>query len=407
MSRRVLLTSLALVLTATVGTSAAEPLRLTLADVIAIARRDAPEPRVARARVDEARALLIGARLWSTENPVIETTIGPRWSAQRSTDFDVGLSVPLRLGRARAHRIEAAEAETRQAGALADEALRIARGEAVAAYFRVLHAQRKVALATERLTLASEAEQAARDREVAGDVAQFEVDLAHGEVARARSAVASGRATLLRREADLRARLGIDAAQQLVVDGELGDGARLGVDDLDYSAPRPDAEAARSEIAIARAESAVARTARLPDLSVRITYAHEDDADIALFGVSLTLPLFNRGQGDAGRAHARETRARIELALREQIASNEIVGAHSSYRAFVDALAPLEQDAIPAAQANADKAIESYRAGKIDLAALLLIRRELLDTRTDHLDALLEASLAAVDLWVALGSPEP
>jgi hypothetical protein len=35
---------------------------------------------------------------------------------------------------------------------------------------------------------------------------------------------------------------------------------------------------------------------------------------------------------------------------------------------------------------------------------LLVIRREVLDTRREHLDRLLAAALAAVDLWIARGA---
>lgn len=406
---RVLLTSLALILTVTATASAqgSGAVVITLDDVISIAQRDAPAPRVARARIDEARSSLIGARLRSTENPVLESTIGPRWGAGRSTDFDVTLLVPLKLGPARGHRVAAAEAEAEQAQFLAEESLRTSRGDAVAAYFRVLHAQRRVALATERLALATEAEQIAQDRKTAGDVAEFEVDLARGEVARARSAVASGDANLMRRVADLRAQLGIDAEQVVTVEGALEGWASLGVDDPARTPSRPDVEVVRTEIAIAEAEAALATTSKRPDVALRLTYAHEEDADIALIGVSVSLPLFNRGQGELGRARAREKRARVELEVHEDVVATEIDGARDSYKAFVDALAPLVEDALPAATKNAEKAIDSYRAGKIDLSALLLIRREALETRLEHLDALLEASLAAVDLWVALGSPKP
>ena len=46
---------------------------------------------------------------------------------------------------------------------------------------------------------------------------------------------------------------------------------------------------------------------------------------------------------------------------------------------------------------------ESYRAGKMDLPALLLVRRDLLETRREYLDRLLDAALAGIDLAVARG----
>ena len=44
-------------------------------------------------------------------------------------------------------------------------------------------------------------------------------------------------------------------------------------------------------------------------------------------------------------------------------------------------------------------------AGKIDFSALLVIRRDALETRREHLDRQLEAALAAVDYWAARGAP--
>ena len=409
MSRRALATTIGLLLATVMTTTAASAdgaVHLSLKEVIALARRDAPAARVARARVDEGRSLLVGARLRRTENPVLETNVGPRWSGERSTDLDLSLLVPLELGRARAGRIDVAEAERAQLQAVADDTVRTFAGDAVAAYFRVLHAQRRVALATERHALALEAEQIAKDWEQAGDVAQFEVELARGEVARALSAVAAEQAALIGREAELRVVLGLTRGQVVTVEGELGGWDQLGVDGGEQ-VTRADIEAARREVDVATAETGLARTARLPDVALRLSYAHEQDADIGLVGVSVSLPLFNRGQGPLARAAARATRARVEVEQREVVASTEIEGARASLQAFVDALVPLEQAAIPAATANSDRAFESYRAGKIDLATFLLIRREVIDTRMEHLDRLLDASLAAVELWVALGSPEP
>jgi cobalt-zinc-cadmium efflux system outer membrane protein len=47
---------------------------------------------------------------------------------------------------------------------------------------------------------------------------------------------------------------------------------------------------------------------------------------------------------------------------------------------------------------------ESYRAGKMDLPAVLVVRREALDTRREYLDRLLEAALSGIDLAVATGA---
>jgi cobalt-zinc-cadmium efflux system outer membrane protein len=68
-------------------------------------------------------------------------------------------------------------------------------------------------------------------------------------------------------------------------------------------------------------------------------------------------------------------------------------------------VALLEKRALPRALDNEALAREAHRAGKIDLAAFLLIRRDALDVRREHLDRLLDAALAGIDLWVAVGAP--
>jgi hypothetical protein len=58
----------------------------------------------------------------------------------------------------------------------------------------------------------------------------------------------------------------------------------------------------------------------------------------------------------------------------------------------------LEVEAIPDIDASDALVTRSYEVGQLGLSEMLLIRREFVDTRADHLDALLEAALARVDL---------
>ena len=58
----------------------------------------------------------------------------------------------------------------------------------------------------------------------------------------------------------------------------------------------------------------------------------------------------------------------------------------------------LEAEAIPGLDENETLTTRSFDVGQIGLPELLLIRREILDTRFQYLDALLEAALARIDL---------
>lgn len=379
----------------------AEEPALSFSRVIELARTRAPSAVIARARIEEARSELVGARRFTTRNPVFEADVGPRRSDGLSTDVQTSLSFPLDLGGRRDKRVAVVAAEVERERLAAQSVERTAVGAAASAYYQALHADRRLSLAEDRVRLADAAEVTARQRMRAGDVAEFEVNLARGEVARAKSSVVVARGEQARARAQLAAVLGIPITP---VVGDLADRSPLEAAG-DARSARPDLQALAQEIEVSRAEVASARTGRWPSLDLRISYEHERDADIVLGGISIALPVFEHGQGEAARARARGKRAGAELAARTVLASAEVESASQTYIAMIAAVRILELEAVPLSIDNESAASASYRAGKIDLGALLVIRREALDTRREHLDRLLDAALAAVDLWIARGAP--
>jgi cobalt-zinc-cadmium efflux system outer membrane protein len=340
----------------------------------------------------------VGAR--ARENPTVDVAAGPRWASETTTDVEVSLAVPVDLAGRRGARIAAAEAEAARDERLAEDAVRAASGEAVAAFYRVLFAERRLKLSEDWLALAEELHRTAVERQRAGDIAQFEVNLADADVGRAASAVAAEKSLVARARGQLAAALGL--AELPAVEGDLGDRRLF---DTTSAATRDDLRAAAAERDVARAEASLSDARRWPGIDLRVSYAREEDADILLGGIGITLPLFDRGQGDAARAGARRERAEAELDAKTTAATAEAAGAREAYRLAIEAVAILEQRALPRAVENEALAREAYRAGKIDLAAFLLIRRDALDVRREHLDRLLEAALAGIDLWVAVGAP--
>ena len=80
------------------GSAAAENSKaLTLKSVIELAHARSPQARVARARADETRSGLVGARVWSTENPSLEGSVGPRWGGSRDAGMLIGRGGALPL----------------------------------------------------------------------------------------------------------------------------------------------------------------------------------------------------------------------------------------------------------------------------------------------------------------------
>lgn len=375
---------------------------LTRDRVIVLARSASPSVRIAGAAVEEEQATLIGARIFARENPVVEIVAGPRWSDEAAIDVEASLAVPIELGGKRRKRVLAARAATDRASATVavDEREAIARG--LRAYYRALHAQERLHLAEERKALADRLLGAVRTRLDAGDVAELEVNLAATEVARAESDALAERAEVERARGELAITLGLAGSAAVVVEGALGD--RTSFDRL---APSPRADIAAAQAAVAEHRAAVLRAdaARVPDLNLRLTYAREDGGtDILLAGLAVTLPFFDRGQGERAASRARVRRAELELSLTEQTIATEVDVATRAYRSAVASVMKLEETALPLVQRNEELSITAYQAGKAEVGTVILVRRETLDTRREHLDRQLDAALAGVDLSHALGA---
>jgi cobalt-zinc-cadmium efflux system outer membrane protein len=108
--------------------------------------------------------------------------------------------------------------------------------------------------------------------------------------------------------------------------------------------------------------------------------------------------MFSKGQEQRAVGSARAARLRAELEAARTRVQIEVRGAFEAFNRRLTALRVLETDAIPGLDENEQLTTRSFDAGQLGLPELLLIRREMLDTRFQYLDALLEAALARVDL---------
>lgn len=387
------------------GPIAAHAEVLTRARIIELARTRAPAVRIAETRIVESRGRLVGARVLLPENPALDINAGPSWAAQRRTDLDLDatLATPIPLGGRRDKRIASAEAGVDRDTQLARDAQRRTVGDALAAYYRMLHAKARIELAQTRKTLADDLLQTATERKKAGDVAQLEVNVAAAEVARAESEVLAEQANLARTRAQLAIELGLASGDAIDVDGRLDERAPFDALASARTPDRPDVAAARAEVTGSVSDVALADALRFPDLSFRIGYKKDIEGQAVLAGFAISLPFFERGQGARAEARARRERAVVELDARQTASAIEIEAARATYRTAVEAVKGLDERGLRLAIQNEDMARQSYRAGKIDLPTLLLVRREALETRREYLERQLEAALAGVELASAIG----
>jgi cobalt-zinc-cadmium efflux system outer membrane protein len=378
---------------------------LTLERALAIARDRAPSVLSARARIEEARARLGAASLLLRDNPELEAAAGRRNSPDGDSEkVEVGILQNVELGGRRSARIGVARAEVVGSEAEAEDTLRQAMRSVTSAYFRGYQAQERMALASRAESIAKEILEMARRRHEAGDVALLDVNLAAAAVARARADVHATRSTQSAALGELRTLLAFPPEQEVKLTGELETSHAYDLQDLLAKAiERPDIRALQSELEAANAEFRLGRALSWPELGIGARYEREEGDDLVLGALRLTLPLFDRGQHVRAEARARAQRLELELEAARRDVRREVQTAWEIYREQKAAVEELEKNGLRVLDENETLSRESYEAGQISLAELLLVRREILETRNDYLSRLLEKAIAAADLEASAG----
>ncbi len=398
----VVLTTLALPVFAIAADEAKGP--LTLARVIELAADNAPEVRLSTTRIAEGEARLAGAQVRTLENPKLDLATGPRNGTESSVDVEAGFEIPFELGSRRSKRIAVAQAGIQREKYATGDVRRQSVAAAVGAFYRVLQAEERLRFATDRKTMAEEFFRIAKERLLVGDAAKFEVNLAQTEVSRAESDISAARGRIAQVRTMLAKTLGLSSGADIQIVGDLKERSLFDtIRSAQTARERDDLQAARAEVEASLAAISLAEAERLPDLAFRVSYKREGNDNIALAGITVSLPFLNPRPGPIQEARVQNQRAQIAAEVRQAAISAEIEGARNTYDAAVEAVRRIETDGLVLQQENESLAGESYRAGKINLSTLLQVRRDALETRREYLERLLEAADAGVELASANG----
>jgi cobalt-zinc-cadmium efflux system outer membrane protein len=386
------------------GASGQDLQRFTLQDVLAKARERAPAARAARARIDEARARLATASLFPGGNPIFEASAGRRTShGEKFTDLDIGITQPLGAMGIRQSRMASARAALSAEVSASEDVERRLVQDAADAFTEALHAAERHRHIRASEALAEDIRRVAERRLQAGDVAMLDLNVASAALARARSETLSAEGALNAAVGKLRILLGLAATGPFEIQGELNTLPAFELPDLLREARnRADIRVLSAQMEHAEAEGRLAATLRRPEFDVGLRYEEEEEAEIIMGGLAVTLPVFDRGQGVRAEAGSRLARLRMEHDALVQTVDAEVRSAFETYQHSVRAASALEA-ILPTLSESEKLASRSYEAGQISLVDSLLVRRDVMETRLSHLDRLLDASIARVRLLSSAG----
>ena len=382
-----------------------------------------------RQRTLEAQGLLRQAGF--RPNPVVETEFssGSATGSAGERSFSLGYAHTFELGGKRARRVDVGQAGVDIARLEVGDRERTLRAELQERYIAAMATVRNLEAVAQQFELVKSSYIVTQRRVAEGESPRVDEMMLQAEVGRL-----DAERMLLAGEAqqgmlDLRVVAGFDLSEplQLRPDGDrpptnitLAAALEQGL------ASRPDLGAARQEETRTQAEAGLAHAERVPDLAALIRYsdvqsqfpqlgltpsgattAIHDRDHILTGGLSITLPILYRNQGQIDVARARQAAASLRREYVERSIRAEITGAYGRYQAARRAVQTFEDSVLRPSTDSVRVLRASYAAGEIRLFDLVAEQRRLIDTQKAYTEALKQEALARVALERAIGVPLP
>ncbi|CAL1239654.1 TolC family protein [Candidatus Methylocalor cossyra] len=386
-------------------TTAGAAREFTLDGAIRTALEADPQIRAGFEAVRQAEADLVTAGL--LPNPELNTDLlmmpwgrsfrPNKQGGPTQTDLFVGFPIDWFLFGKRAAAIVAAQKGVDVATAQFAELVRQRISGTIAAFYDVLEAQAQLELAREDLANLMEVERITAKRVELGGVGTVELDRVRVSIYSSRREVRTRETLLAGALSRLRSFLGFADSVPLVVRGDLGvakPAPPLSADQAFALAEqnRPDLIALKRQIALAAAGLELEQRRAYPEIKPAFGYTRQfqkeiaqPDADSWNVAMQMTLPMFDRNQGNIAKAQSLKTQA--ELNLNAQLVSlrAEVDQAVQAFQAARDALTIDDPGQLEAARTVRDKIRAAYELGGKSLFEVLDAQRAYRETYRLHI----------------------
>jgi outer membrane protein, heavy metal efflux system len=368
-------------------------------EVLELIMRDGPRARAIRAEVEVTRREQL-ARL-AYPNPAL---VYSREGAGFTEFFQAEQSLPLFGARAALSR--AGIAATAAAEAERDGRLWLLRSEAAAAVGRLIAEQARLESAQAQTREVERLLQILRTREREGEGSRFDRLRAEQELRDTRQLMTSAAVAVAEVRATVSGMLPRDVSLTRIADGLDPQLTPASADELITRATSTRAELRALQHAGQRAslEADAVRRARLPSPTLVGGVKRADDVSGretgSVFGLSVSVPLFDTARREAARWAAEQARVQAERVAIENRIRTEIVGASE---ALSMRQAALSQEQPGTGEELAQMAEVAYREGEVGILELLDAVRTASRARIRSIELRLDARLAQIALERAVG----
>lgn len=397
---------------------------MTVDELVTRALADNLELRAARAEIDAARGRLRQAGL--RPNPMLELA-GQQNVAGPDSNVMVGVIVPLDLNGRKEGRVAVAERELELKQAQIADRERRLRAEVRLKAGEVLAAARNLRFTEELLGVNRQAFGLIQERVKKGAAPPLEESLLRVEVNRLNASRQGLESRVQVLALQLRAMVGVEPQVPLSVQGDLSGAPEAPARDLGVEQAlqgRPDLAMARADLSVARARIKKEEAEGRWDASVNVGYQRQDTGfalngltdrggtrpiqDVFHMvggGVTITLPVRNRNQGNVAASKAEALAAERRAEFMRLIIRQEVEAAYTQERAARHSLEIYARGVREVARQNLDVVRQSYQLGRVPLLDVIAEQRRYIEIETGYTDSLKQVYDGAVEVERAIGSP--
>lgn len=367
---------------------AQQPPELNLRAFLALVETHNPELAAAQQQRPLADAESLIARAYP--NPELEIGSGP-WRSRvgsgsgNATGF--GITQPIELPSVRAPRIGAAMAGIASADAFIDGARLSIGYQARQAYAEVLRRQGDERIARENAELLGQIRDRVLKRVGVGEAPRFELVRAESEALVAQNALATSVLRVEEAHATLRRLTANTLPPQFELRGTLpdpGSPPALAALQTEVVGTHPTLRGLAAEQERARQRLAQERALRAPQPALRLADARDPEMRSTTLGVTLSIPLWNRREGQVGQAVAAIGLATAQLEQQRLQLLRELDSAHARLLITQRQIQNFEAGLLRSAETALQGAEAAYRFGERSFLEVLDAQRTLRVVRADY-----------------------
>ncbi len=353
-------------------------------------------------------------------NPTLELDAGTGalTGSSAESSLSLGVSQEFFLAGKRGKRLAIAERELEMYRWQLADLERVLREELKTAFYDVILAEQRTALADRFNELNRQLIDVTRERLEAGDIPELEMNLVKVELARSEGARIDVAKTLLQSQARLWTLMGLPLGNRSTVSGNLESAITptKTLADLKLFARerRPDLKALGSEKTRGEADIVLAQAEGVPNLTVGLAVKRDttsteaggvegtDTAYTIGLKFSMPIPVFDKNQAGVQEARARRnsTESRLTAAIRN--VERDVETAYASYQNADTVLGLYRSRIIPQLEENLKLTQEAYRLGEVGILSVIQEQKKFFEVNDGYLTALHGRQTAFVKLESAV-----